>query len=86
MARTGKKSVRSKPAAMKKQIVQNRRIKKTSGEKDRGLKEALDKELTSEDLTIRKLVDRSKTTQKASDQAKVDHDGLLASFDQLRGL
>lgn len=82
MARTGKKSTKTKPSLLKKQITQNRRIQKTSNAKDRGLKDALDKELTSEDIVIKKLTKPSKEN-KAEKEAD---ESLLASFDQLRGL
>lgn len=83
MARTGKKSVKAKPEARKEGQIQRRRIKKSSGERDRGLKEALDKELTSEDLVMKSAVVLKKPKPKP---AGVDEAGLLASFDQLRGL
>lgn len=83
MARTGKKSVKSRPSLMRKQMTTNRRVQKRSNAQDRVLKDALDKELNSEDITVRKLV--TKIDNGKSDQKKVD-DSLSASFDQLRGL
>lgn len=83
MARTGKKSVKSKPNLLKKQITQNRRIQKKSNAKDRNLKDALDKELTSEDIILKKP---PKSTKNTSEVPKEEEDNLLASFDQLRGM
>lgn len=82
MARTGKKSTKTKPSLLKKQITQNRRIQKKSNAKDRGLKDALDKELTSEDIVLKK--DGKQSEEKKA--RKQDEEALLASFDQLRGL
>lgn len=82
MARTGKKSTKSKPSLMKKQITQNRKIKKTSNAKDKAIQDALDKQLTSEDILLKK----SSRAKKDNASEKEDEDKLLASFDQLRGM
>lgn len=83
MARTGKKSIKSKPSLMKKQITTNRRIQKKSNVRDKALQEAIDKEITSEDIVLKKKVHVSNPEKKV---LKDEEDNLLASFDQLRGM
>lgn len=86
MARTGKKSVRSKPSLLKSQVLQSRIAKKKSvsnNAKDRQLKEALDKELTSQDIVVKKLVEPGQTRKK---KETVEEDNMLVSFAQLRGM
>ncbi|CCG82400.1 putative GABA permease [Taphrina deformans PYCC 5710] len=67
---------------MKKQITANRRIQKRSNVRDKALQEAIDKEITSEDILLKKPI--NKTTSKK--MPKEEEDSLLASFDQLRGM
>jgi hypothetical protein len=85
MARTGKKSVKTKPAALKKQITHDRKIRKkaSNSERDRALRDALDTEMTSEDVISGR---KSLSSRKAGKNSSVAADELLTSFDQLRGI
>ena len=77
MARTGKKSIKSKPSSLKKSIVENRKIRKQH--RDKALLKKLDGELDSTHIT-------NKTRPGKKLGSKEGDDELVTSFDQLRGL
>lgn len=88
MARTGKKSVKSKPHLLKSQSLNSRIQKKKSNSaaKDRQLKDALDKELTSRDIVVKKLYKNGDSGGEKKKTKTAGEAEMLASFEQLRGM